>query len=94
MATIIASIVVALITGGCGLIGSIYVARTSSDKVVAKLELNQAVQDEKIASYQRVTNEKIDELRKQNESQAEWGTRIALLEDWKRRMEAEKDDRR
>lgn len=88
------AIIVALITGTFGLIGSIIVARTSSDKVLHQLELNQAVQDEKVASYQRVTNEKIDELRKQNEAQAEWGTRIALLEDWKRRVEAEKDDRR
>lgn len=85
------AIVVALITGGCGLFGSfisaVIVARTSSDKLLHQLELNSAVQDEKIASYQRVTNEKIDELRKQTGEQAEWGTRIALLEDWKNRME-------
>ena len=85
------AIVVALITSGCGLFGSllgaIIVARKSSSEVSHQLELNQAVQDERIASYQRVTNEKIDELRKQNEAQAEWGTRIALLEDWRNRME-------
>lgn len=91
---ILVPVIVAFVTGCFGLVGSIYVARSSSDKVIAKLELNQAVQDEKVASYQRVTNEKIDELRKQNEAQAEWGTRIVLLEDWKRRVESEKDDRR
>ena len=89
----VAAIIVAIITGTFGLIGSIMVARTSSDKVLHQLELNQAVQDEKIASYQRITNEKIDELRKQNEAYSEWGTRIALLEDWKKRMEANDDGR-
>lgn len=76
----IVAIIVALITSGAGLVGSIIVARTSSDKLVHQLELNQAVQNEKIESYQRQTNEKIDELRRQNAAQQEWGTKIALLE--------------
>lgn len=83
------AVIVGLISGVCGLISAVIVARSTTDKLLHQLELNQAVQDEKIASYQRVTNEKIDELRKQNESQSEWGTRIALLEDWKRRVESE-----
>lgn len=94
MVTIIASVVVALITGGCGLIGSFMVARTSSDKVVAEVKLNQAVQDEKINNYQRVTNENIKDLRDQVQSQnawqTEWGTRIALLEAEVRQMKGDK----
>ena len=74
------AIVVALITSGAGLYGSFVVARTSSDKVVHQLELNQAVQNERIEAYQRQTNEKIDELRRQNAAQQEYGTKIALLE--------------
>lgn len=80
----VVAIVVALITGSFGLAGSLAMARTSSEKVLHQLELNQAVTDEKINNYQRVTNENIKDLRDQVQSQNawqnEWGTRIALLE--------------
>jgi len=79
-------IVVAIISAGGGLISSIIVARTTSDKLLHQLELNQAVQTEKVESYQRQTNEKIDELRHQVSSQQEWGTRIALVEAEIKRM--------
>lgn len=91
---IIVPIIVALITGCFGLVGSIYVAKSSSDKVVAEVKLNQAVQDEKINNYQRVTNDNIKDLRDQVQSQnawqTEWGTRIALLEAEVRQMKGEK----
>lgn len=76
----IVTIIVAIISGGCGLVSSIIVARTSSEKMLHQLELNQAVQNEKMSNYQRSTNEKIDELRGQIAVQAEYGTKIALLE--------------
>lgn len=91
---ILVPIIVALITGCLGLVGSLIVARVSSDKVLHQLELNQAVQDEKINNYQRTTNENIKELRTQVQSQnawqTEWGTRIALLEAEVRQMKGEK----
>lgn len=75
-----AVIIVALISGGCGLISSIIVAKTSSEKMLHQLEMNQAVQNERMATYQKSTNEKIDELRSKVEVQGEYGTKIALLE--------------
>jgi len=75
-----AVIIVALISGGCGLVSSVIVARTSSEKMLHQLELNQAVQNEKMSAYQKTTNDKIDELRTKVEVQAEYGTKIALLE--------------
>lgn len=91
---ILVPIIVALITGCLGLVGSLIVARVSSDKVLHQLEVNQAVQDEKIDNYQRTTNENIKDLRTQVQSQnawqTEWGTRIALLEAEVRQMKGEK----
>lgn len=91
---ILVPIIVALITGCLGLVGSLIVARVSSDKVLHQLEVNQAVQDEKIDNYQRTTNENIKDLRTQVQSQnawqTEWGTRIALLEAEVRQMKGDK----
>lgn len=91
---ILVPIIVALITGCLGLVGSLIVARVSSDKVLHQLEVNQAVQDEKIDNYQRTTNENIKDLRTQVQSQnawqTEWGTRIALLEAEVRQMKGER----
>lgn len=87
-----AIIIVAVISGGCGIVSSIIVANKTSEKLLHQLEIGQAVQNEKIESYQRQTNEKIDELRRTNQSQQEWGTRIALLEAEMRRMRGVSND--
>lgn len=83
------AIVVALITGTFGIIGQFIVARRSQVNVQHTIETNLAVQNEKFESYQRQTNEKIDELRRDNKAQQEWGTRIALLEADAKRHDAE-----
>lgn len=76
----VATIIVGVVSAVCGLISAIIVANKTSEKLLHQLEIGQAVQNEKIESYQRQTNEKIDELRRTNQAQQEWGTRIALLE--------------
>lgn len=73
-------IIVAIISGGTGVISSLIVARSTTNKLLNELKMQQVLADEKINSYQRVTNEKIDDLRRTNQSQQEWGTRIALCE--------------
>ena len=73
-------VIVALISAGGGIISSLIVARNTSEKLMHQLELGQAVQNERVSNYQRTTNEKIDELRTQVASQAEYGTRLSLLE--------------
>jgi cell shape-determining protein MreC len=81
-----AVVIVAIISGGSGVLSSLVVARSTTNKLLNELKMQQALQDEKINNYQRVTNEKIDELRRTNQAQQEWGTRIALLEAEQRRI--------
>lgn len=81
-----AVVIVAIISGGSGVLSSLIVARSTTNKLLNELKMQQALQDEKINNYQRVTNEKIDELRRTNQAQQEWGTRIALLEAEQRRI--------
>jgi uncharacterized small protein (DUF1192 family) len=83
-------VIVALISGGAGIISSLIVARNTSEKLMHQLELGQAVQNERVSNYQRTTNEKIDELRTQVASQAEYGTKIALLEAEVKRLREER----
>lgn len=73
------TIVAALIAGITGIIGSLIVAAKTSNAMTQKLELQQAVQNERVESYQRTTNEKIDRLTQQVNAQATFGTEIALL---------------
>ena len=81
-----AVVIVAIISGGSGVLSSLIVARSTTNTLLNELKMQQALQDEKINNYQRVTNEKIDELRRTNQAQQEWGTRIALLEAEQRRI--------
>lgn len=86
----LATIIVAIISGGAGVASSLIVARNTTTKLIFQIEKGQAVQEEKVSNYQRITNEKIDDLRQQMNAQAEWGTRIALLEADIRRLKEEK----
>lgn len=84
-------VLAALIAGISSFASAIKVARSTSDKLLNEMKLQQAVDKERfeayqrqmkdtIDSYQRTTNEKIDSMTRRLEGQQEWGTRIALLE--------------
>lgn len=84
------SIVVAIIAAAGSCIGSLISAKGTRSAVLQKLELTQALQNERIESYQRSTNEKIDRLSAGVDAQAAYGTQIAVLETRLDRLEQER----
>ena len=82
----VATLVVGVVGALCSLASAVIVANKTSEKLLHKLEIGQAVQNEKVEAYQRQTNEKIGELIKTNKEQQEWGTRIAILENDMRQL--------
>ena len=50
-------IIVALITGGCAVIGTVISNRTTTNQIQKKLEIAQAVTDEKISELTREVRE-------------------------------------
>ena len=80
-------IIVAVITGAFALAGSIISARSTRSALLTQLQLQQALQNER----QRVTDEKIDKLSEQLDSQAAYGTEIALLKAQQVQMRIEID---
>ena len=73
------TIIAALIGGVTGIISSLIVAARTITAMTQKLEIQQAVQNERVENYQRTTNENINSLRQQVNAQATFGTEIALL---------------
>ena len=77
------AIITAIISGVFGLISGIVsaviVAARTTTTMTQKLEVQQAVQNERIDNFQRVTNDNINQLRTQVSAQAVYGTEIALL---------------
>lgn len=80
-------IVVAMIAGVFSIFSAFIAARRATDNVIKEMEVKQAVQNERVDNYQRVTNEKIDRLTEQVTSQAAYGTRLALVENRLDRLE-------
>lgn len=94
----IAVIMVAVISGVASVASSIISSRSTTNAVTHQLDTGQkltaerlefykAATDEKIDTYQKQTNEKIDRLTSVVDNQATYGTRLTLLEEWKRRCE-------
>ena len=86
----IGSIIVALIGGVCGICSAFIAARRATDSVIKEMEVKQAVQNERVDNYQRVTNEKIDNLTNRLDAQSTYGTRIAILENWREEIDRER----
>lgn len=84
---IIASIIVALISAVASVAGSVISAKGTRTDIMRKLELQQAIQQERADASQKSVNEKLDALDKRIEAQATYGTRIALLESKVERLE-------
>lgn len=83
-------VVVAVVSALGGLGSSLIVARSTTEKLLNQLALGQAVQNERIDNFQRVTNDNINQLRTQASAQAEYGTRLALCEAEIKRLKEEK----
>ena len=83
-------IIVAVITGLFGICSAFIAARRATDNVIKEMEVKQAVQNERVDNYQRVTNEKIDNLTNQLNAQSAYGTRIAILENWRQEIDRER----
>lgn len=81
------SVITAVIAGLFGVMSAFIAARRATDNVIKEMEVKQAVQNERVDNYQRVTNEKIDRLTEQVTSQAVYGTEIALLKNRVDRLE-------
>ena len=84
------TVLVAIIAALGGLGSSLIVARSTSEKLPNQLALGQAVQNERIDNFQKVTNDNINQLRAQVTSHAEYGTRLALCEAEIKRLKEEK----
>lgn len=74
------SIIVAIIAAAGSCIGSVLSAINTRNTLLQKMELQQAVQNERVEAYQRNTNEKLEQLSAQVSAQAAYGTKIAVLE--------------
>lgn len=74
------TVVAAFLAALSGLGSAVIVAKSTTEKLLNQLALGQAVQNERIDNFQRVTNDNINQLRTQVSAQAEYGTRLALCE--------------
>lgn len=84
---LIGSIIVAVIAGGFGLLGSIVSSRSTRSALLTQLQMQQALQNER----QRVTDDKIDRLSERMDAQAAFGTEIAILKAQQAQMRGELD---
>lgn len=84
------TVVAALLAALSGLGSAVIVAKSTTEKLLNQLALGQAVQNERIDNFQRVTNDNINQLRTQVSAQAEYGTRLALCEAEIKRLKEEK----
>lgn len=85
------TVVAALLAALSGLGSARIVAKSTTEKLLNQLAIGQAVQNERIDNYQRVTNENINQLRAQVSAHAEYGTRLALCEAEIRRLKEERE---
>lgn len=85
------TVVAALLAALSGLGSAVIVARSTAEKLLNQLALGQAVQNERIDNFQRVTNDNINQLRTQVSAQAEYGTRLALCEAEIKRLKEERE---
>lgn len=74
------SIVVALIAAAGSCIGAVVSSISTRNTLLQKMELQQAVQNERVEAYQRNTNEKLEQLSTAVAAQAAYGTKIAVIE--------------
>lgn len=70
------AIMVAIITGGCALLGTYLTVRSGNEKIMAEMQKHEAVQDEKIQELTR-------EVREHNE----FARRMPVLEEKVKQLE-------
>lgn len=75
------AIIVALITGGLALIGTLYSAKRTNDKVVTQLEKNSELSDAKLKGEILVINQQIASLTDEVKKHNNFATRIPVLEE-------------
>ena len=78
------TIIVALITGVCAVVGQLIISKQSAKDLYAKLdkqsELSDMKLDAKLEKYQAVTDTKIEELTREVRKHNNFAERIPLLE--------------
>ena len=79
------AIIVALITGACTIIVQIIISRKSSSELIARLERQSELSDQRLDSkldkYQAVTDTKIDELTREVRVHNNFAQRVPILEE-------------
>lgn len=76
-----ASITVALISGGCSLIGVAISNSLSNRRVESQLEKAQAVMETKVEMYQKSTSEKFDALTEEVKKHNNFASRMPVVEE-------------
>lgn len=88
------AIIVALITGACTIIVQIIISRKSSSELIARLERQSELSDQRLDSkldkYQAVTDTKIDELTREVREHNNFAKRVPILEEHMRHIEQER----
>lgn len=88
------AIIVALITGACTIIVQIIISRKSSSELIARLEKQSELSDQrldgKLEKYQAVTDTKIDELTREVRVHNNFAQRVPILEEKITHMELER----
>lgn len=88
------AIIVALITGACTIIVQIIISRKSSSELIARLERQSELSDQrldgKLEKYQAVTDTKIDELTREVRVHNNFAQRVPILEEKITHMELER----
>lgn len=88
------AIIVALITGACTIIVQIIISRKSSSELIARLERQSELSDQRLDSkldkYQAVTDTKIDELTREVREHNNFAKRVPILEEQMRHIEQER----
>ena len=79
------AIIVALITGGLSLIGTIYAAKRQGDITLAKIQHQSEISDEKLTAKMdrnlAVTDTKIDELTREVRMHNDFARRVPVMEE-------------
>ena len=75
------AIIVALITGGLALVGVLFSAKKTNDKVVAQLEKNSELSDAKLKGEIMVVKQQIEDLTREVRKHNDFAQRIPVLEE-------------
>ena len=75
------AIIVALITGGLALVGVLFSAKKTNDKVVAQLEKNSELSDAKLKGEIMVVKQQIEDLTREVRKHNDFAQRVPVLEE-------------